>query len=55
METTLVGLIGMMAAGYLLLRGYRTAQKSSGCSAGDCAGCAGCSRGCGTHSDTKRK
>lgn len=44
METVVVGLIGVGAAGYLVWRGYKSFGKGSGCASGSCAGCSG---GCG--------
>ena len=51
METVLVGVIGMAAAGYIAWRGYKSLGKSSDCASG---GCAGCSGGCGVKSSGPR-
>lgn len=44
METVLVGVIGVAAAGYIVWRGYKALEKKSDCASGSCARC---SRGCG--------
>lgn len=54
MDTIVVGVIGVAAAGYIAWRGYKSLGKSSGCASGSCAGCSGC--GCGLPSSgTKTK
>lgn len=45
METAVVGLVGVLAAGYLAKRAYGAAKKDFGCAGGSCEGCCGCAAG----------
>ena len=44
METAIVGVMGILAAGYLARRAYKEMRGGSGCTG--CDGCCGCSGHC---------